>query len=70
MQMGAAAVMQVVNTLRMGRTPPAPAGSPAAGGGTVAPNRAYNAGHTVSSAITSGAQWAYQRIAAAGGHRP
>jgi type IV secretion system protein VirB6 len=70
MQMGAAAVMQVVNSLRLGRTPPAPAGGPTAGGGTVAPNRAYNAGQAVGSAITSGAQWAYQRIAAAGGRRP
>jgi type IV secretion system protein VirB6 len=69
MQLGAAALMQVVNTLRMGRTPPAPAGSPAAGG-TVAANRAYNAGQAVGSAITSSAQWAYQRIAAAGGRRP
>lgn len=67
MQMGAAALMQVMNTLRMGRKAQAPAGNPA--GGTVAPNRAYNAGQAVGSAVSSGAQWAYQRIAAAGGHR-
>jgi type IV secretion system protein VirB6 len=67
MQLGAAAVMQVLNSLRIGRTPPA--GGTSTAGGTVQPNRAYNAGHAVSSAVSSGAQWAYQRIAAAGGRR-
>ena len=67
MQLGAAAVMQVLNSLRMGRTPLA--GGTSTAGGTVQPNRAYNAGHAVSSAVSSGAQWAYQRIAAAGGRR-
>jgi type IV secretion system protein VirB6 len=69
MQLGAAAVMQVLNSLRMGRTSPALAGGTNTGGGTVQPNRAYNAGHAVGNAMSSGAQWAYQRIAVASGRR-
>ncbi|WP_298233946.1 type IV secretion system protein [uncultured Azohydromonas sp.] len=68
MQMGAGAVMQMYHLLKKGKQPaPNPNG---AGGGSVAPNRAYNAGQAMGSAVASSAQWAYQRIAAAGGRRP
>lgn len=66
MQMGAAAAMQIFNMLKKGRQPtPNKSDTGAGSGGTVQPNRAYNAGHALGSVL--GTQWAYQRIAAAGG---
>jgi type IV secretion system protein VirB6 len=66
MQMGAAAAMQIYNMLRKGHTPNSNKDDASkTGGGNVQPNRPYNAGHALGSML--GTQWAYQRIAAAGG---